>query len=70
MHMALKPEAKERKYSYDQQYLKENISSVNVPFNKRKPEDQIIYEWLNSRSEGKTAYIKRLILEDMERGSK
>ena len=63
--MPLTQKAKERKYGYDQVYLKQNVRNVVIPFNKRKKEDTIILEWLDSRSEGKTAYIKRLILDDM-----
>jgi len=55
------------KYGYDQQYLKENIQTVGVTFNKRKPEDMVLLDWLNNRSEKKVAYIKRLIREDMEK---
>ena len=65
MLMPLTQKAKERKYGYDQVYLKQNVRNVVIPFNKRKKEDTIILEWLDSRSEGKTAYIKRLILDDM-----
>lgn len=55
------------KYGYDQQYLKENIQTVGVTFNKRKPEDMVLLDWLNNHSEKKVAYIKRLIREDMEK---
>lgn len=55
------------KYSYDQQYIKENILTVGVTFNKRKPEDMLLLDWLNNRNEKKVSYIKRLIREDMEK---
>lgn len=58
---------KDSKYQYDQQYLKTNISSICVTFNKRKPDDMILLDWLNGVSEKKVAYIKRLIREDMEK---
>ena len=70
MPMPLKPKAKERKYGYDQNYLKQNITIVGVTFNKRKKDDQMILDWLNSRAESRVAYIKRLILEDIEASGK
>ena len=60
------PPNKDRKYSYDQDYLKSNIKNVVIPFNKRKEDDMTLLDWLNSRTEGKTAYIKRLIREDKD----
>lgn len=55
------------KYGYDQQYLKENIQTVGVTFNKRKPEDMVLLDWVTNRDETKVSYIKRLIREDMEK---
>lgn len=65
--MNLRPKAKAKKYNYDQQYLKANMVTVGVTFNKRKKEDMILLDWLKNRDEKKVAYIKRLILEDMEK---
>lgn len=65
--MPLKPKAKERKYSYDQSYLKQNIAQVSLTFNRRKQEDMTILKWLNDCGESKVAYIKRLIQEDIAR---
>ena len=67
IRMPLKPRTKEEKYTYDQQYLKDNILTVGITFNKRKPEDMALLDWLNDRDEKKVAYIKRLLREDMER---
>jgi len=61
---------RERKYGYDQDYLKQNIVQVGITFNRRKPDDMKLIDWLNSRTESRVAYVKRLIREDMERGSK
>ena len=56
----------EREYQYQQEYLRENIRSVNVPFNMKINEDAELYEYLN-RIEGKKAtYIKELIRKDMK----
>jgi len=65
MPMNLRPKAKAKKYNYDQHYLKENVVTVGITFNKRKKEDMLLLDWLNNRDETKVAYVKRLILEDM-----
>ena len=67
MPMNLRAKAKAKKYNYDQQYLKENMITVGVTFNKRKPDDMTLLEWINDREEKKVPYIKRLIREDMEK---
>ena len=54
------------KNKYDQDYMKKNITRKLIPFNKKKPEDVKMLKWLDSRPEGITAYIKGLVLEDME----
>jgi uncharacterized protein YfaT (DUF1175 family) len=58
-------------YKYQQQYIKENLKFVNVPFNSKLPEEMMLYDYLNEHtketSEKKAAYIKRLIREDMEK---
>ena len=65
-----KTRADGEKYQYDLDYLKQNIVNVGVTFNKRKPEDMSILEWLNSRNGSRAAYIKNLIIEDMKRAGK
>ena len=57
--------------SFDQgkyivQYMNENIKHVKVSLNKNKPEDAVLIEWLNSRAEGASAYIKNLIRADIQ----
>lgn len=61
------PRTKEQKYSYDKAYLQENTTRVSLVFNKRKPDDLILMEWLKAQAEGSNGYIKRLIREDMEK---
>lgn len=61
----MKPQAKARKYGYDQTYLKDNITKVSVTFNRQSPTDTVLLEWLNAQTGSKVAYIKRLISEDM-----
>ena len=48
-----------------ERYRKASVKSFNVKF---FPADADLYEWLQMReAEGKNAYVKRLIREDMER---
>ena len=44
--------------------MKQNITRKLIPFNKTKPEDVILLEWLNSKPNA-TEYIKELIREDI-----
>ena len=64
--MPLTPRTKEKKYGYDQEYLKKNVTVINITFNKRKKEDNELLDWLNCREGSRVSYIKRLIREDME----
>ena len=68
--MPLSQKAKERKYGYDQEYLKQNITKVSLTFNKGNPDDMMLAQWLRTRPEGCNRYIKRLMIEDIERSSK
>ena len=54
------------KYAYDQQYLKANITTKPLTFNRQKPDDMELLEWINEQGNA-TQYIKRLVREDMER---
>ena len=58
-------------YKYQQQYIKQNLKFVNVPFNSKFPEEVVLYDYLNEHSEKtgekKGAFIKRLIREQKER---
>ena len=56
---------KPEEYLYQQEYIKENVKFVNVPFNMKTEEDVQVYEYLNRIKEKKASYIKRLIREDM-----
>lgn len=62
-----KKRTKEEKYSYDQNYLRQNMVAVNITFNRQKPDDMVILDWLNRRKESKVSYVKRLIISDMEK---
>ena len=54
-----------KQYAHDQKYLKANIKLVNFSLNKRSPQDMEMLEWLKSREEGISAYVKSLIKRDM-----
>lgn len=56
---------KAEEYQYQQEYIKDKIKFVSVPFNMTKPEDAELYEYLDQIDEKKAAYIKRLIRENM-----
>ena len=45
-------------------YRKNNTKAYAMRF---YPAEMELWEWLDSRPEGKAAYLKRLIREDMER---
>ena len=55
----------ERAYQYDQQYIKENLIKVLITFNRKKPRDMSVVEWLDAQP-AKSTYIKRLIWQDMQ----
>jgi len=54
------------KSEYDQEYRRQYVVKKLIPFNRTKPSDVELYDWLCSQS-NMTAYIKSLIREDMER---
>ena len=60
---------KTEEYQYQQEYIKDNIKFVSVPFNLRNQEDAELYEYLNHIDGKKATYIKRLIREDMAKES-
>ena len=49
-------------------YLKQNIKLVHISLNRTKEPDQKILEWLQKQPEGASGYLKRLILQDMNKG--
>ena len=57
------PEVPKDKYAYDQQYIKQNITFKNIPFNKNKPEDQELLEWIGQQPNF-SQYVKQLIQQD------
>ena len=63
------PLDKENKSKYDQEYRRKYVVKKLIPFNKKKQEDMDILDWIESRPENSTQYIKRLVREDMEKAS-
>ena len=61
--------SKKQQYEYALQYRKENIVRKLMIFNKTNPNDLSMLEWLNSRPEGTSPYLKRLVQEDMSRSA-
>ena len=56
---------KKEKAQYDRAYMRENILRKIIGFNKTKPEDMELWDWLGQQ-ENVTEYIKNLIREDMK----
>jgi len=62
----------DRAYDYEQNYIKQNIKFVSVPFNLKHPDEAAAYEWLQKK---KTAgeiksiggFIKDFILQQMRK---
>ena len=50
---------------YVQQYMKENVTVKKVVFNKR--DEAELLDWANRSTVGFSAYVKRLIREDMNK---
>lgn len=63
-------EQDDRKYAYDQEYIKKNLKRVLITFNQNSKADMDIYEWLNQQTGSKVAYIKSLIENDMDKNQK
>lgn len=59
-------EEPDRKYSYDQDYIKKNLKRVLITFNRNNPSDMAIAEWIDKQPISKNQYIKQLIRKDME----
>lgn len=54
------------KAAYDLQYLKQNVAIKNISFNRTKPEDMELLEWLSQQKPSANQYMKALIRADME----
>ena len=54
------------KSKYDQQYFREHVVRKFLPFNKEKPEDRLLLDWLQQQPNF-TQYVKELIRADYYR---
>ena len=59
-------------YEYEQNYIKENIKFVSVPFNQRHEDERKLYEWLQKKKDMKEiksigAFIKNFLLGEMKK---
>ena len=63
--MAEEKKEKFDNYKYQQQYIKENVRFLHVPFNKKFPDEMALLEYLDDHTkktgEKKGAFVKRLI---------
>ena len=63
-------QALQNKRAYDKVYAHENFRGKTIQFNRKNELDMELFEWMRTQPEGGAKYIKRLILEDMERNKK
>ena len=54
---------------YLNEYINTNIVYKSINFNMKKPDDVKLLDWVMSRPEKVSPYLKRLVKEDMERNS-
>lgn len=59
-----------RKYSYDQDYIKKNLKRVLLTFNRNNPSDMELVDWLEKQPFSMNRYIKSLIEKDMQSSSR
>lgn len=52
---------------YDKAYHREHTTYRKLSINDGNQEDQIIAAWIDAQPESTSAYLKRLVLEDMIR---
>ena len=55
------------KSAYDRQYMKQNVAVKNIIFNRTKPEDMELLDWINQQKPSGNQYVKDLVREDMTR---
>lgn len=65
-----KRERTENQINYQKQYNNDHVSWRKVSFNDKNPDDEILKKWIDSQEESTSAYLKRLIREDMEKRTK
>ena len=55
---------------YQKKYNHDHVVWRKVSLNDKNPDDEILKKWIDSQQESTSAYIKRLVREDMERRTK
>lgn len=68
--MPRKPSGNFNQSEYIKQYLREHITYRKMTINSGNEQDQIISAWIDSQPESISAYLKRLVLEDMQKHTK
>ena len=68
--MEKKRERTQHQIDYMKDYNNQHVKWRKVSFNDKNPDDEILKKWIDSQEEPTSAYIKRLIREDMEKRSK
>lgn len=59
--------AMQNKKAYDREYAKKYFKQKVIVFNTLYPEDIALLDWIKQQLEGGNHYIRRLIMEDMEK---
>lgn len=54
---------------YMKSYNNAHVKWRKVSFNDKNPNDMILMDWIDNQKESTSAYIKRLIYEDMQRNT-
>ena len=65
--MPRKPSGEFNQKEYIKEYIKTKIVYRRINFNVGKPDDMAMVSWLDSRPDGVSNYLKRLIQEDMKK---
>lgn len=68
--MEKKRERTQHQIDYMKDYNNRHVKWRKVSFNDKNPDDMILINWIDSREESTSAYIKRLVREDMEKQMK
>ena len=68
--MPRKPSGEFDQKKYVNEYIKTTIVYRRMNFNKGKPEDMQMVEWIDSQPEGTSNYLKRLVLQDIKNSCK
>lgn len=65
--MPRKPSGEFNQKQYVNEYIKAKIVYRRMNFNNGKPDDMTMLAWIDSQPEGVSNYLKRLVLQDMQK---